>query len=164
MNETKTLYLMRHAKSSWSAADLNDFDRPLNSRGLRDAPEMGRRLTDRGVRPGIILCSPAKRAVQTLEELNLDCGHIQYEECIYAASDRELLTLIRALSDRYRSAMLIGHNPSMSLLAGALSGAQIHNMSTCAVAAIRLEESLWARAGTGTGVLLDMDYPKKGHK
>ena len=162
MNKPKTLYLVRHAKSSWSAADLNDFDRPLNTRGLRDAPEMGRRLTARGVRPGIILCSPAKRAVQTLEQLNLDCGHVEYEERMYAASDRELLSLIRALNDRYRSAMLIGHNPAMSVLAGALSGAQIHSMPTCAVAAIRLDESLWARAGTGPGVLLDMDYPKKG--
>jgi phosphohistidine phosphatase len=164
MNERKNLYLMRHAKSSWSAADLRDFDRPLNRRGFRDAPAMGRRLRAHGVQPEIILCSPAKRAVQTLENLHLPADCILYEERIYAASEQELLRLVRGLDNRRSSAMLIGHNPAMTMLAAALSGAQIAHMPTCSVAVIRLHTSSWAKAGACPGELLDFDYPKKGLK
>ena len=86
MGDHKILYLVRHAKSSWSAADLSDFDRPLNKQGLHDAPEMGQRLKARGSLPGIIRCSPAKRAMMTLESMNMGIEPVVFDEHIYGAS------------------------------------------------------------------------------
>lgn len=160
MSDHKTLYLVRHAKSSWSAADLSDFDRPLNKRGLRDAPEMGQRLKARGARPGIILCSPAKRAMMTLENMNLGVDHVVFDEHIYGASTGELLEIVHTLSNQHSSAMLIGHNPAMTWLATRLSGVQINNMPTCAIATISLDSDNWSKAGSCPAELLDFDFPK----
>ena len=161
MANGKILYLVRHAKSSWSNANLADFDRPLNNRGLRDAPEMGNRIKTRNTLPEIIACSPAKRATQTLEHLDLGIEHVVFEERIYGSSIGALLDVIHSLDDHLGSAMLIGHNPAMSLLAGWLSGVHIDNMPTCAVATIELDTGHWKDAGTCPAKLLDFDYPKK---
>lgn len=158
---SKTLYLMRHAKSNWSAAGLSDFDRPLNEQGFRDAPEMGQRLKARGALPGIILCSPAKRAQQTLECMGLGIENVVFDERIYDASMGELLDIVQTLGNQYDSAMLVGHNPAMTWLINQLSGAGIHNMPTCAMAVIELDSSHWAKAGSCPTVLLDFDYPKE---
>jgi phosphohistidine phosphatase len=161
----KTLYLMRHAKSSWADMSLGDFDRPLNQRGQRDAPEMGRRLKNRGVKPDIILCSPAQRARQTagllIRELEGDMDDIQFDERIYEASLDTLLNLIRSLPEGCTSVMVIGHNPSMGWLANQLSGFQIEKMPTCAVAAFELASFSWRDMGAENARLLDFDYPGK---
>ena len=113
----KSLYLVRHAKSSWTDTGLGDFDRPLNKRGLRDAPEMGRRLNLRNVHPEIILCSPARRTRETLDLLiGKTAGNVHFKQAIYEASDQTLLSLVRTLPDSCTSAMLIGHNPAMGWL------------------------------------------------
>lgn len=160
MKGSKTLYLVRHAKSSWSAADLSDFDRPLNKRGFRDAPEMGRRLKADDSLPALICCSPATRARQTLEEMNLDTKTV-FDERLYGASREELLEIVRSTGNEYPSLMLIGHNPAMTWLANDLSGARIDNMPTCSIAIIRLPDALWAQAGTAPAELVAFDYPKR---
>lgn len=161
MTERKTLYLVRHAKSDWPRAGLTDFDRPLNSRGLRDAPEMGRRMKQRGVSPEVIVCSPAKRTIQTLELLDFGVEHIVFEERIYSASIGAMLDIIHSLDDGCRSAMLVGHNPTMTQLVGWLSGANIGDMPTCAVATIELGSGQWKDVGTCAAQLLNFDYPRK---
>lgn len=161
MTDGKTLYLLRHAESSWSGTDLSDFDRPLNGHGLRDAPEMGRGMKARGAVPEIVLCSSAKRAMQTLENLGLGIENIVFDERIYEASKGELLSIIQSLENRYSSAMLIGHNPAMTWLTTQLSGAHIGNMPTCAIATIELASALWGKAGSCPAKLLDFDYPEK---
>lgn len=162
---TKTLYLVRHAKSSWTDMSLGDFNRPLNKRGLRDAPEMGKRLKDRKIMPGIILCSPAQRARQTAGLLFKDMGGsmdtIQFDEQIYEASADTLMDLIRNLPDNSASAMIIGHNPSMGWLANQLADSHMDRMPTCAIATLELETSHWRDAGTCASRLLDFDYPNK---
>ncbi|MBT8041552.1 MAG: histidine phosphatase family protein [Kiritimatiellales bacterium] len=155
---SKTLYLVRHAKSDWST-DMNDFQRPLNKRGRRDAPEMGRRLIKHHASPDSIVCSPAKRAIETAELLNL--GSAVYDESIYEASVDALLKIIRSLDDHHNSAMLIGHNPAMTWLARELSGSHIENLPTCAVVTIRLATRHWKKAGTCPARMLDLDYPRK---
>jgi phosphohistidine phosphatase len=162
---TKTLYLMRHAKSSWGDMTLGDFDRPLNERGQRDAPEMGRRLKKRDVKPEIILCSPARRTHQTVERLIRELGGtmkaVQFDDRIYEADPETLLELIRSLPDTCSSAMLIGHNPSMGWLVNHLSDVRIEKMPTCAVATLELPSPNWKNTGTETARLLEFDYPKR---
>jgi phosphohistidine phosphatase len=164
MPEAKILYLVRHAKSSWNHPELTDFERPLNKRGLHDAPEMGRRMKARGALPEIIICSPAARARETLERMALDVKNVVYDASVYSAAPGELLNTVRAIQNRYRSAMLIGHNPAMTLLAGSLSGQPIDNMPTCAVTTLRLHCEQWSNAGSCAAERIDFDYPKKSSK
>ncbi|WP_372846057.1 histidine phosphatase family protein [Pontiella sp.] len=156
---TKTLYLVRHAKSDWKTGQA-DFDRPLNKRGRRDAPDMGLRLKQRGALPALLVCSPARRANETCELLDLGT-ETDFNETIYEASAGELLDLVQQLDDRVESAMLIGHNPAMTWLAGLLSGERIEGMPTCAVAAIEIETARWRAAGACPARLLWRDYPRK---
>ena len=160
MTDHKTLHMVRHAKSDWSAADLNDFDRPLNEQGLQDAPEMGRRLRERKAIPELILCSPARRARETLAGLDLGVDNAVFDERIYCASTVTLLEIIRSVPNQYVSAMIIGHNPGMTALAAQLSGTAFDGLPTCAVVSSDLECSRWAGAGTCTAALLDYDYPR----
>lgn len=156
----KTLYLVRHAKSSWADLRLSDFDRQLNERGLRDAPEMGQRLKQRKIIPEIILCSPAQRTRQTLELLDLGAEAL-FNERIYEASVDVLLDIIQALDDRFGSAMIIGHNPAIDWLAKELSDIHIERMPTCAVVTLELAAEHWKEAGRCNARLLDYDYPKR---
>lgn len=160
----KTLYLVRHAKSSWVNPSYSDFDRPLNDRGQRDAPEMGRRLHEKGVKPDLIVCSPARRAMETLELLNTELGvdqdSIFMQKRLYEASAPTLINIIQSLENSAESAMIIGHNPSMSWIAAEISGEPIGNLPTCSVVGIELDSSDWNVAGICAAHLLFQDYPK----
>ena len=114
----KTLVLVRHAKSSWSDPSLDDFDRPLNKRGERNAPEMGRRLGESGLQPDIFVSSPANRARSTAEiiakELDYPADNIIYHGDLYHASPGDLLEAVRSLGDNIETAFLFGHNPGIT--------------------------------------------------
>ncbi len=161
----KTLYLVRHAKSSWAEKHLNDFDRPLNTRGLQDAPMMGKRLHARGVQPDFILCSTALRTRETCNlltrEMGLSMEAVEFNDRIYEAPTGTLLQLIQALQDTCSSAMIIGHNPSIGWLANTLSDVRIDRMPTCAIASLSMDTSHWKDVGMCAGRLLDFDYPKR---
>lgn len=165
---TKTLYLVRHAKSGWTNMHLGDFNRTLNQRGLRDAPEMGQRLQKRGLKPEIILCSPAQRARQTAELFIKAFGGtmdgVHFDDRIYEADHKTLLTLIRLLPETCSSAMLIGHNPSIGWAANQLSDVGIEQMPTCAIATIELSSSRWKDMGKEATRLLDFDHPRRDAK
>jgi phosphohistidine phosphatase len=158
------LYLVRHAKSSWVNPSYHDFDRPLNDRGERDAPEMGRRLASKGVRPDLIVCSPARRATETLELLNGELGvekdSIYMQKRLYEASTETLIEIIQSLENSADSALIIGHNPSMSWAAGEISGDPVGNLPTCAVVAIELDSDDWSLAGLCASKQVFLDYPK----
>lgn len=160
MSGSKTLYLVRHADSSWFNAGESDFDRPLNERGRCDAPEMGRRLKkEAATLPEIIVCSPAKRARQTLEYLDLGVENVVFDEGIYEASTGDLLKIVQALPNRYRSAMLIGHNPAMSWLTNRLSGMPLANMPTGTIAAVSLTSAYWSKADACPAELQGFYFP-----
>src|SRR5687768_12800804 len=112
----KTLFLLRHAKSSWDDATLADFDRPLNGRGERAAPFMGELMARHGFQPSVILSSPAARARKTAL-LVKDAGNLRaeigFEHRIYEASPHGLRTVTSELDETHTSAMLVGHNPGM---------------------------------------------------
>src|SRR6266496_884279 len=133
----KTLFLVRHAKSSRDEPSLPDKDRPLNDRGKRDAPKMGERLAKREVTPDLILSSPAKRALETAQiiakKLDYKLADIVVDERLYATGADDLLQLIHKLGAKPKSVMLFGHNPELTELAHRLSN-KITHLPTCAVA------------------------------
>jgi len=162
---TKTLFLVRHAKSSRDDPRLADRDRPLNTRGKRDAPEMARRVARRSERPEVIVTSPALRAKATAtviaDELRLGSAHLVTKEPLYDATADALLQVIRGLDDRYSRAMIVGHNPGMTEVANLLAGASIENVPTCGIVIVRLAAVSWAGIRVGTGDLVHFDFPKR---
>ncbi|HEY9870655.1 MAG TPA: histidine phosphatase family protein [Candidatus Obscuribacterales bacterium] len=141
----KILYLFRHAKSSWDDPALDDFERPLNKRGEKNAPLMGEVMRQRGVDPDTVLCSPARRTKQTAK-LALKAAALKtepvYDERLYLASTPVLLSVIGELDDDVSSALLVGHNPGLSDLLEFLSGT-MDQFPTAALARVALDIQRW---------------------
>jgi len=159
----KSLFLVRHAKSSPDAPDLSDYDRPLNERGRRQALEMGRRLAGRNVKPDVILSSPALRALTTAQLVAGEIGYarrdIAVDERLYASSAESLLSVIRALDNKLGIAMVLGHNPEICELVSELSGSNLE-MPTCAVAEFRYQTKSWGDVGAIAPARVTLDVPK----
>ncbi|GAA1678713.1 SixA phosphatase family protein [Microbacterium lacus] len=136
------LVLVRHAKSDWGDPSLDDHDRPLNDRGLRDAPRMARALAETGFRPDVIRSSTALRARTTAEAFaaQFDVGVDLVPE-LYGAPAGTLLAV--AAATRAERAMIVAHDPGMTVLAERLSGGGIAHMPTCAVATFTWAEDDW---------------------
>jgi phosphohistidine phosphatase len=160
----KTLFLVRHAKSSWDDPSLPDEDRPLNARGRRAAPKMGKRLAKRGVRLDLILSSPAKRAIKTAQaladRLDYKLKKIVVDDRLYPGSVSDLLEFVHNLSKKLNRVMLVGHHPALSKLAQRLSSDIMH-MPTCAVAEFRFKAKLWRDVSKATVSTVGLDFPKK---
>lgn len=160
----KKLYLVRHAKSSWKDSSLSDLQRPLNGRGLKNAPEMGRRLNARGVELDLIVSSPANRAFTTAKTLakaiGYDSKNIEKNESIYFDGVSSMLNIIKETDNNIESLMIVGHNPDMTSLLNKLCGFQTVNMPTCAIACIDLKHN-WSDINKHPVTLVDYDYPKK---
>ncbi|HJN48838.1 MAG: histidine phosphatase family protein [Pseudomonadales bacterium] len=158
------LYLIRHAKSSWSHPELSDFDRPLNKRGKRDAPVMGSKLAELGCTPDKIVSSPANRAVTTAhriaEALQYPSGEIETDRGIYATSVNELVALISRFDAAYQHVCLVGHNPEITGLSDYLTDEYIDNVPTCGIVHIQLEIDDWRQIGPGSGTRLFFITPK----
>ena len=123
--KVKRLLLLRHAKASSSHPGLTDRDRPLTNRGRRDAQAIGERLQRDGVVPELVLCSPAKRTRETLEGVVAALGdrtEVRFDRRIYAASEAELLAVLREVEDGVGTVLMIGHNPGTHRLAVTLAG------------------------------------------
>src|SRR5690242_8940641 len=142
----KTLFLIRHAKSSWDDTALPDKDRPLSDRGRRDAPKMGKRLAKRDVKPDLILSSPARCALTTAEiiakKLDYKRKNIVVEDRLYSGAVHDLLNVVQKLGDKLERVMLFGHNPELTELAHRLSS-EITHMPTCAVAEFMFSAKSW---------------------
>lgn len=162
----KTLYLIRHAKSSWKDGGLRDFERPLNKRGKRDAPEMGQRLKGNKVKADVIISSSAKRAFKTAKIIAREIGYpvkkIVKKESVYLADVPTLIKVIRKISDKHQQAMLFGHNPGLTMLANFLvNGQQVENIPTCGIFCVEFEINSWKEVDQGIGNIRFFDYPKK---
>lgn len=163
----RELTLVRHAKSSWAKSSWNDvsssdFDRSLNARGLKNAPEMGKRLRDANYQVDVIISSPALRAITTAELIasELEYKNLQLRDEIYEAGVNTLLYLISSLDEKCRKVMLVGHNPGFTMLCNYLCDANIDNMPTCSIAQIQFAVNSWQDVGEHSGELLHFDYPK----
>lgn len=161
----KHLWLARHAKSDWSDESASDFDRELNARGLRDAPAMGRWLNERGVKPQVMVTSPARRALQTAELLAEGMGFskafIFHEPRIYEAHTGELQEIIEESDDNLEHLMLVGHNPGMTQLVNALGGGPLDNLPTCAIAALTYDVTRWDDVETNLPGKVEIWRPKE---
>lgn len=164
----KQLTLVRHAKSDWSDSSLRDFDRPLNKRGKRNAPDMGRRLAARRLRPSLLISSPANRALTTAmviaDALGYPEDEIIREEQLYAASARAILAVIREVDSEVEHLMIFGHNPGMTDFANRLADADIDNMPTCAVLSLSIGVGSWAEVDWHRAQAVFYDYPKRHKK
>ncbi|MFA6571264.1 MAG: histidine phosphatase family protein [Bacteroidota bacterium] len=161
----KTLIIVRHAKSSWDNANLSDFDRPLNQRGLRDAPFMGNLLKEKSVKPDLILSSPANRAYQTskfyAEALAYDITKIQLHELIYTSGPKQIIGLINQIDDSVNTIILFGHNPDLSTLTNFLADNDYGSLPTCGTICIDFNVDNWSLIGEETGKVRFFEYPKK---
>ncbi len=161
----KTLILLRHAKSSWKHPELPDNERPLNSRGKRDAPVMVNRLIERRIKPDLIISSPATRALQTAnifaKRLNIYRKEILVLPTLYLDGTTAIINTIRKQPDALDTLMLVGHNPDMTELANFLCNTHIDNIPTCGIFAMSLDIMCWHYVDERKGRLLFFDYPKK---
>lgn len=156
----KTLLLARHAKSDWGDQALRDHDRPLNARGMRDAPSMATRLLDEGLRLQHIVSSTALRARTTADEYAAAFRlEVADEPALYAASARTILSVAAALPDAVDVAMLVGHNPGMADAVVELTGEHVE-FPTCAVAECTVDVESWAELIEGSGRLVALRTPR----
>lgn len=140
------LLLLRHAKSSWDSPSLTDHERPLNARGRRDAPRMGRLLLSRGLTPDLIVSSSARRALETAQAVAMAAGlerNPRVARTLYHASPATFLDVVRQLPRQARRVLMVGHNPSIENLVELLAGAY-HRMPTGALAHFRFGINDWS--------------------
>jgi phosphohistidine phosphatase len=160
----RTLYVVRHAKSSWADPAMADFDRPLNERGLHDARMMAQRFDERLEPVDLLMSSPAVRAITTANAFAAVLANAPVHEIdeLYLATPRMLLSIIGRLPDGVRHAMLFGHNPGVSDLVEELTGNGPGDLPTCAIVRIDFEVEGWREAVGGTGLLKWWDTPTRG--
>lgn len=160
----KTIYLIRHAKSSWKKVTLSDFDRPLNNRGKNDITTIAKELIKLNFNPELILCSPSKRTRETLKKLNhylkLNDEKIKFIDSIYESSTPNLISILNNIVPTVNSIALIGHNPSITQLSNYLTDYYTDNIPTCSVVKIELEINNWNEIIKGIGLQKFFIYPK----
>ncbi len=161
----KKIYLVRHAKSSWKHPKLDDFERPLNKRGRKNAPFMGDIIEKRGIHPDLILSSPANRAAMTARimatRIDYPLEDIIYLESIYGADEHGLIQVIRRMDDGIDRLMLVGHNPGITNLANALGNDPVSNVPTCGIYSVRMKMASWSKIRKRYGKTGFFEYPKR---
>jgi phosphohistidine phosphatase len=167
----KTLTVMRHAKSSWGDAGLNDFDRPLNARGRKAAAEIGKELRHRGIRFDAVIASPAMRVRETLTDLASGYGadfDVRFDPRIYEAMVDHLLTIVREISEDVSAPLLVGHNPGLQNLVLELAredSNRRHHLEakfpTAAVAILHLPARHWQDVETSSAEIAGLILPKE---
>ena len=161
----KTLYLARHAKSSWKYPKLDDFERPLNKRGRKSAPFMGGILHKLKVSPDLIISSPANRAATTARimaaKIEYPLENIQYSESIYEFSESALIRVVKHIDDAVKKAMVVGHNPGLNGLANYLGDYPVSNIPTAGIYCLDLDIASWSNIRENCGKLKFFEYPKK---
>ena len=167
MDDFKYLYLMRHAKSDWGDPTVSDHDRILNTRGLRNAPYMGRQLRNKKPMPEQVVSSDAARALLTArmiaEEVGLSGNDVIVEPGIYEASRLQLQAVVQEQDDFYNSILLVGHNPGITELVNYWCDENFANIPTSGVVMIEFQTKHWSKTDKIKGKVLDFDYPKRSH-
>lgn len=160
----KTLYLIRHAKSDWNNPALNDFDRPLNDRGKRDAPRMGKWLKKNNEIPDLIIASPAKRAKKTAEkiadEIEYPIKNIVWEKQLYETEVPAWLKIVCGIDNVYKNVFLVAHNDTLTRFANYLCDARIENVPTCGIVKISFPTTSWNEISVHSGDFQWFQFPK----
>ena len=161
----KTLTILRHAKSSWKDTGLSDHDRPLNKRGERDAPIMASRIQQAGIRPSLILSSPAVRAWTTAKvvakKISYPIEFLQCDERLYNAGVRRIIDVLAEQDIGFNSIMIVGHNPGFTDFANYLVPGLTHNIPTCSFVSVTVDSDDWNLKADKNAELVTYDYPKK---
>lgn len=161
---TRTLMLLRHAKSSWEDNTLSDFDRPLKKKGKQTAKLVGKLIAHSGYQPDIVLSSPAKRAKETAKIVKKQFDHngsIHYVDAFYMGEPGDYIQALRGLPDDVGDVMLVGHNPGLEDLLSLIDG-KFNPLSTCALAILELELSRWSDFNASTvSTLIQFIDPEK---
>ncbi len=161
----KTLYLVRHAKSSWENKKVSDFDRPLNERGKKDASFIAEILHNKNIKVDKILSSPANRALTTAkifaEQMGISEKEIDADENIYEAGKNDLLKILQKTDDSINNIMLIGHNPGLTYLSNYLCDFETDNIPTCGIICMQLDFDSWKYLGSKSCSFKFFEYPKK---
>jgi phosphohistidine phosphatase len=163
----KSLFIIRHAKSDWEDASLRDFDRTLNKRGKRDAPEMAKRLLDKNVKIDAFISSPAVRALTTCK---LFAKEFDYKEKdiilapqLYEAPASAYYDVIHKTGDDFKSIAIFAHNPGATAFVNNLTNTRVDNMPTCSVFAVKCDIKHWKDFSDGNNEFWFFDYPENGH-
>ncbi len=160
----KSLLLIRHAKSDWGNLGLDDFDRPLNERGKRDAPVMAHRLLDKKIKIDAIIASPAKRAAKTAKiiagEMKIKKNRIIYKPELYLAGPEVFYTVIENMDDEFESIAVFSHNEGITHFANMLTIARVDNIPTCGVFALKIKTANWKDFRIAEKEFWFFDYPK----
>lgn len=161
----KTLYLMRHAKSSWKYPELTDFERPLNDRGRKDLPIMSEVLMKNNAEPDLIVTSPAPRTYFTArniaQKIDYPIEKILADERIYETGVNDLFNYIKNLSNEHDTVMIFGHNPAFTSLSNYISDKYLENLPTCAYVKMEFNFDKWREIDNETGKVVEYEYPKK---
>ncbi|PID48397.1 MAG: histidine phosphatase [Proteobacteria bacterium] len=160
----KKIYLIRHAKSSWSELGVGDFERDLNKRGKNDAPKMGKRLKKGGIFPDLVISSPAKRAKKTAKMICKEIGYnkedISYKKELYEGGFEAYLSVLQHIDDKHKSVFLVAHNNTITFLAEKLANIMIANMPTCSIVAIKFDCKSFKDIKPKEGKMIFFDFPK----
>ncbi|MGV9013175.1 MAG: SixA phosphatase family protein [Flavobacteriales bacterium] len=156
--------MVRHAKSAWTETANGDIDRPLNERGLSDAPMMAKRFAERAESVDLWVTSTALRAKSTAAFFAKELGKEAPQELpsLYLAPASTLLATVNAFPKSVKSAMIFGHNPGLSLLADDLAQSGLGDLPTCAVIRIDFDAKDWEEVVNESGSLVWWDTPKQG--
>jgi len=161
----KTLFLLRHAKSSWDHPEMRDFERPLADRGLKDIKTMGERFARQGRSVQCIISSPAVRAKTTAllfaREIGFPEDDISANPELYFAGAPMFLKAASLMDEEFQSAMLVGHNPAITEFVNDMCDADIDNIPTTGLVQLALPIEKWSQVKYGIAELVDFDYPKR---
>ena len=160
----KSLLLVRHAKSDWGDLNLQDFDRPLNERGKRDAPAMAHRLLDKKIKPDALIASPAKRAAKTAklfaEEMKIKKDNLILKPELYLAGPEVFYNVIENTDNDLETIAVFSHNEGITQFANMLTNSRVDNIPTCGIFAIKIKSGSWKDFRTAEKEFWFFDYPK----
>lgn len=158
----KTLYIVRHAKSSWKYDGVDDIDRPLKKRGIKDAHLMSKLLEKKISKPDIFISSVANRALHTAvifcRNFNYPFSHLKIKKELYSFSDGYLVKTVKALDDSFNSAIIFSHDHGINTFVNKFGSKPIAHVPTCGIVAIQFEEAHWKNIKKGDTILID--FPK----
>ena len=161
----KTLYIVRHAKSSWAYEGIADIDRPLKKRGIKDAHLMSKLLSKKIGRPDVFISSVANRALHTgvifCQNFNYPFSNLKIKKELYSFSDGYLVKTVKALDDSFDSAIIFSHDHGINTFVNKFGSQPIAHVTTCGVVGIRFDEKYWKDIRKGKTILVE--FPKN-HK
>lgn len=161
----KKLFFIRHAKSSWKDSTMTDFERPLNERGLRDAPFMAELLSKKITKVDLIITSGAERALRTSKEFQkvfkIEDEYFIINDDIYYGMIDTLFNIIKDIDNKYSTVLLFGHNPVLTATCNYLSDTNLFNIPTCGIVELNYTRDNWKNITKKIFKFVSFEFPKK---